>query len=90
MDDTFNIRKRNGRLEWVDIIKGIGIISVVVGHLSWNNFVNYSKKTIQEQKAVLLNFAQTTAKRVTYDMIPARPAVPLLTVADKNQSFKLT
>jgi hypothetical protein len=59
-------------------------------NLAWNNFVNYSKKTIQEQKAVLLNFALTIAKRVTYDMIPARPAVPLLAAAGKNQSLKLT
>jgi hypothetical protein len=59
-------------------------------YLAWNNFVKYSKKTIQEQKAVLLNFALTTAKRVTYDMIPARPAVPLLAAAGKNQSLKLT
>ena len=59
-------------------------------YLAWNNFVNYSKKTIQEQKAVLLNFALTKAKRVTYDMIPARPAVPLLATAGKNQSLKLT
>ncbi len=59
-------------------------------YLAWNNFVNYSKRTIQEQKAVLLNFAMTTAKRVTYDMIPARPAVPLLASTDKNQSLRRT
>ena len=59
-------------------------------YLAWNNLVNYSKKTIQEQKSILLSFALTTTKRVTYGMIPARPAVPLPVACIQNQSSKRT
>ena len=59
-------------------------------YLVWNNFVNYSKKTVEEQRAVLLNFALTTSKKMTFDMIPARPAVPLPSALVKNQSNRLT
>lgn len=59
-------------------------------YLVWNNFVNYAKNTIQEKKAVLLSFALTTCKRVTFDMVPLRPAIPLLTESGQNQSFRLT
>jgi len=59
-------------------------------YLAWHNFVNYSKNTVQEQKAVLLNYALTTSKRVTYAMIPARPEVPIPSGCTKNQSLKRT
>lgn len=59
-------------------------------YLAWNNLVNYSKKTIDEQKSILLSFTLTTGKRVTYDMIPARPSVPFPAAHGKNQSLKLT
>ena len=59
-------------------------------YLAWNNLVNYSRKTIQEQKSILLSFALTTTKRVTYGMIPARPAVPLPAACIQNQSLKRT
>ncbi len=55
-------------------------------YLVWNNFVNYSKKTVEEQKAVLLNFALTTKKKITFVMIPTRPAVPLPSALVENQS----
>lgn len=56
-------------------------------YLAWNNLVNYSKKTIQEQKSFLLSFALATTKRLTYGMIPAWPAVPLPTACAQNQSL---
>lgn len=47
-------------------------------YLVWNNLVNYAKNTIQEKKAVMLSFVLTTCKSVTFDMVPLRPAIPLL------------
>lgn len=33
--------KSNQRITWIDTLKGIGIILVVVGHISWNNPLSY-------------------------------------------------
>ncbi len=35
------MNKINKRIEWIDIAKGIGIILVVIGHVSQNEFLNY-------------------------------------------------
>lgn len=59
-------------------------------YLTWNNFVNYAKNTIQEKRAVLLNFALSTNKRVTFAMVPSRPAIPFTVANRQNQSFSFT
>lgn len=59
-------------------------------YLTWNNFVNYAKNTIQEKRKVLLNFALSTNKRVTFAMVPSRPSVPFPVPNVQNQSFSFT
>lgn len=50
-------------------------------YLVWHNFLNYAKNTIEEKKSVLMKFTLTTPKCITYKMITARPAMPVLNAA---------